>query len=102
MVKVMFSTTRSDGPLYYNCSGHADYKDPVTGNNDICVAISTLNLQLARHMDVEYGISPKKFEDGEVIFDISGSNMWINEVFKSVFNTIKYLSELYPNQIKVY
>lgn len=102
MVKVVCSMTRSDGPLFYNCTGHADYKDPESGNNDLCVAMSTLNLLLVRHMDLEYGITPKKFEDGLVEFNISASNMWINEVFKSVTTTIKYLSDLYPEQIKVY
>ena len=102
MVKVVFSMTRKDGPLYYDCRGHADYKDPETGNNDLCVALSTIHLQLVRYMDVEYGIRPKTFEDGIVTFDLDKSNMLMNEVFTSAMHTIKYLAEQYPGQIKVY
>lgn len=109
MVKVIYSTD-STGKVYYECAGHADYKDPATGNNDICVAVSTINLLLARYLDMEHGIKPVKFEDGNVVFDIGRADTFIerdaiigmNEVFKAAMLEFSWLSEQYPEAIKVY
>ena len=102
MIKVRFDATRVDGPLYFDCDGHADYKNPVTGNNDACVAMSAICTMLALHMDEVYGIEPVICRDGHVRFDIKSSDLKIKEVFEVAMRGIRWVSEAYPGSIKLY
>lgn len=101
MTKIIFSVTREDGVLYFECSGHSQYKNPETDNNDVCVAVSALCHMLVRYI-AEKGYDPKICTDGHVKIEIKQSNMKINEVFRAVMLEFKGLMDCYPDQIKVY
>lgn len=102
MTKILFDATRVDGPLFFDCDGHADYKDPDTDNNDVCVAVSAICTMLVLHMDEVYGIEPVICKDGHVRFDIAVSNLKIKEIFEAAMRGFRWISEHYPSAIKVY
>lgn len=101
MTKVICSMVRCDGPLFFDCKDHSDYKNPDTGNNDVCVATSTLCSMLVRYI-VGRGYTPTICEDGHVRIDISQSCPYINEVFNAVMIEFKALQDEFPEHIKVY
>ncbi len=101
MTKVICSITRCDGPLYFECRDHSEYKNPDTGNNDVCVAVSTLCCMLTRYV-LKQGYEPDLCGDGHVKIDIEKSNIKINEVFKAVMLEFTALSEHFPDHVKVY
>ena len=101
MTKVIFSTTRCDGPLYFECSGHSSYRNPETGNNDVCVAVSTLCSMLVRYI-VRNGYDPQICGDGHVKIEIGSSNIRINEVFEAAMLEFSMLAERFPEHIKIY
>lgn len=102
MIKVLFSKTRIDGPLFFDIEGHADYRNAETGNNDVCVSISAIGTMLVRHMYEEYGIEPTVCVDGHLQFNIKESSIRIGEVFTAVMHGISGISEMYPGNIKLY
>ena len=101
MTKVIFSITREDGDLYFECSGHSAYENPDTGNNDVCVAVSALCHMLVRYV-AEEGYDPKICEDGHVKIEIGHTNMKMNEVFRAAMLEFKGLTVSHPQHIKVY
>ena len=93
--------TRCDGPLYFECKGHSDYMNEKTGNNDACVAVSTLCSMLVRYVLLA-GHKPQVCEDGHVRIVIEASDMRTNEVFKAAMLEFSALAELFPRHVKVY
>lgn len=95
MTRVLVSITREDGPLFFDCMGHAP-------TSDVCVAISTLCSMLVLHAVEELGIDPVIQMDGHVRISIDNSNIRTNEVFRAAERTFKWLEEEHPDDIKVY
>lgn len=101
MTKVIFSVTREDGELYFECTGHSEYESPDTGNNDVCVAVSTVCGLLVRYI-LKRGYEPEICEDGHVKIVIERSSLGMNEVFRAAILEFKGLADSYPQHIKVY
>lgn len=99
MSMVLISMVRDDGPAYFEVRGHADYQNPETGNNDVCVSLSTIVTMFGRWLSAEYGIEPTVCENGHAIFNIPYSNSKINELLKSIRHHIAWLCEQYPEQV---
>ena len=100
MTKVICSITRNDGPLYFECDGHSDYRNN-EGYNDVCAEVSTLCSMLVRYIDSK-GYVPAACEDGHVKINIERSDMFINEVFTAAMLEFSALAERFPEHIKVY
>lgn len=101
MTKVIFSVTREDRDLYFECSGHSSYENHDTGNNDVCVAVSALCHMLVRYI-AEKGYDPKICEDGHVKIEIARTDRKIDEVFRAAMLEFKGLAVSHPQHIKVY
>ena len=101
MTKVICSMAKYNNPLYFECKGHSDYTNEKTGNNDACVAVSTLCSMVVRYTLLA-GHEPQVCEDGHVRIDIEVSDMRTNEVFKAAMLEFSALAELFPGHIKVY
>lgn len=101
MTKIVYSKTRCDGDLYFECKGHSGYKNPDTGNNDVCVMVSALCSMLVRYIDSK-GYEPKICEDGHIKIEIEHSDMYINEVFDAAMLEFASVAEQYPEHLKVY
>lgn len=102
MTKVLVSFTRMDGPVFFDVEGHTGYKNPKTGNNDLCVAVSAICSGLAVHLREEHGLLPDICEDGHIRYSIEASTLRIHEAFKLAENALKWLQSQYPEYIKVY
>ena len=96
MIKIICEITREDGPLYFDCDGHAKY------DSDRCVEVSTICSMLVVYLGEVHGIEAKTVKDGKVTIDIEHSNMRINEVFRAAMLEFSMLAEKHPNDIKVY
>lgn len=101
MTKIICSMTRCDGPLYFECEGHSKYVNERTGNNDVCVAVSTLCSMLVRYALLT-GHRPQVCEDGHVRIDIESSDMRTNEVFKAAMIEFSAIAARFPQHVKVY
>ena len=93
MTEVRLSITREDGPLWFDCRGHA-------GDREVCGMISTLLNFLVIYMQEE-GITPTVYEKGHLQFDVYMSNLHINKVFRRAVKTLGMLELQYPDNIKV-
>ena len=102
MIKVLFNMVRYDAALFFDCDGHSSYKNPDTGNNDLCVATSTLCTMLIKYLGAEFGVAPSVCKDGHVRFDIKEPNRHMLEVFRAVMHEFYWLEEMYPDNLKVY
>lgn len=102
MTTITISYTRMDGPIFFDVEGHTGYQDSITGNNDACVAISTVCAGLVVHLEKEHGLLPDVCSDGHVQFKVEESTLRIRESFKMAENTLKWLESQYPEHIKVY
>lgn len=94
MTEVRMTITREDGPLWFDCRGHA-------GDREVCGMISTVLNFLVIYMS-DQGIVPKIYDKGHLQFEIYASNLHINRVFRAVETTLKQLEIYYPENIKVY
>ena len=102
MTKVIISMTREDGPAYFEVMEHTGYKNEETGNNDLCVAVSTLVGMFGRWMEKKYGIEPVILVDGHARFVIDRSNTRINELLRAIETEIRALAEEFPDNLKIY
>lgn len=93
MTKVQLSITREDGPLWFDCIGHA-------GDREVCGMISTLLNFLVLYMQ-DRGVTPTIYEKGHLQFDMYMSNVHVNRVFRNVKKTMEALELQYPDNIKV-
>ena len=100
MTKVICAVTRSDGPLYFECDGHSDYRNK-KGYNDVCAEVSTLCCMLVRYIDLK-GYVPIICKNGHVKIELEHSDMRINEVFIAAMLEFSALEERFPEHIKVY
>lgn len=91
----------NDGNIYFDCSGHSNYTNKETGNNDVCVAVSTLCSMLVRYMQTQ-GIAPEICEDGHILFKKGSVKKTTREVFEAVMVEMRALAEGYPDYVKVY
>lgn len=94
MTKVICSTTRYDGPVYFECVGHAE-------NKEVCAECSTLCSMLVRYIDKK-GHAPEVCEDGHVKIGLNRSNMELHAVFEAAMLEFSALAERFPDHIKVY
>lgn len=94
MTKVILDIKRDDGPVWFDCQGHA-------GDREVCGMVSTLLNFLVVYME-ERGEEPVIYEKGHLRFDIEYSNMQINRVFQAVIKTLQALQKEYPERLKVY
>jgi uncharacterized protein YsxB (DUF464 family) len=93
MTEVRLEITREDGPLWFDCIGHA-------GDREVCGMISTLLNFLVVYMAGE-GKCPSIYEPGHLQFEEYMSNKRINDVFKAVVTTLSELSVHYPDNLKI-
>lgn len=93
MTKVICSVPEYDGPLYFECAGHA-------GSKAVCAECSALCSMLVRYMD-EKGYAPAVCQDGHVKIEINCSSMEINAVFNAAMLEFKALAERFGECIKV-
>lgn len=91
----------NDGNVYCDISGHSDYKNPDTDNNDVCVAVSTLVCMLVRYMK-SIGIDPDICEDGHVLFNRMSQSKTTRAVFEAALIELEALEQEYPEHIKIY
>ena len=91
----------NDDNIYFDCTGHSDYKNPETENNDVCVAVSTLCCMLIRFAESK-GIHPDICEDGHVLFKRTIKDKSIASVFNAAMLQMRALAHDYPKYIKVY
>lgn len=91
----------NDGNVYFDCTGHTGYQNEETGNNDVCVAISTLCCMLIRYMD-SIGIEPQICKDGHVLFNRANMDKKTITVFKAARMQLEALQEDYPDHVKIY
>lgn len=102
MTRVLFSyPTFGKGPLYFDCDGHSDYVSTM-GWNDCCVAVSTLTVMLINYIEDKYNIEPEICEDGHVRIIIEEPDRLTEEVFKTAEMQFWWLTEQYPEHIKLY
>lgn len=101
MTKIIYSIVRYNGDLYFECYGHSDYKDPKTGDNDVCVMVSALCSMLVRYIDSK-GYVPKICEDGHIKIEVKGSDTHMREVFEAAMLEFSSVAERYPSHMKVY
>lgn len=93
MTEIRLSITREDGPLWFDCRGHA-------GDREVCGMVSTLLNFLVVYMS-ERGYTPSVYEPGHLQFDIYISDMHINRVFRAAVTTLRQLENHYPDNLKV-
>ena len=93
MTKISLSITREDGPLWFDCVGHA-------GNREVCGMISTILNFLVVYM-AERGHAPSVYEPGHLQFDLYMSDLHINRVFRAVVTTLQELENQHPDNIKI-
>lgn len=96
MIKIICDITREDGPLYFDCDGHAEHEP------DRCVEVSTLCSMLVLYLGEMRGIEAKTVRDGKVTISIERSDTRINAVFRAAMLEFSMLAEKHPNDIKVY
>lgn len=99
--RVLFSYPKDNGQLYFDCDGHSDYVSEM-GWNDCCVAVSTLNVMLINYVEEKYHIEPEICEDGHVRIVIEDVDELTKEVFKTAEMQFWWLTQRYPEHIKLY
>ena len=99
MTKIILNL--KDNILYFEAQGHSDYKNDDTGNNDVCVAVSTLCSMLVRFV-AERGKPIEKAEDGHVVINIPRPTVYIETVFDAAMLELMALEKEYPEHIKLY
>ena len=70
--------------------GHSHFVNGDTGNNDLCVAVSTLIIELTVAMDNE-GLTPEDVEDGKFTARIVNPSDKIRHTMASIVDTLKWL-----------
>lgn len=89
----------NDG-IYIEISGHNSYVNKVTGNVDICVAISTLVIMLTLTL-AEEGLEPESVIDGYFRMDVKNPSEKISILAQSVVDTLKFIEEEHEEYIVV-
>lgn len=89
----------NDG-IYIEISGHNSYVNKVTGNVDICVAISTLVIMLTLTL-AEEGLEPESVIDGYFRMDVKNPSKKISILAQSVVDTLKFIEEEHEEYIVV-
>jgi uncharacterized protein YsxB (DUF464 family) len=102
MIKVICTENHTHfDALYFECLDHAEYRNPATGNNDVCVATSALCSMLVRYVTAER-LPVKCCEDGHVQIEIVCPGFRCAEVFRAAMMQFEALAEEFPEHIKIY
>lgn len=100
MTKVIISTSAEMS--FFEVTGHTGYLNPSTGENDVCVAVSTLVGMFGQWLEHQYGILPVHLGEGHARFEIRPSNEKINELLLAIEHELRSIAKEYPCNLKVF
>lgn len=86
--------------IFLEINGHNSYVNMVTGNTDICVAVSTLVIMLTLAL-TEEGLEPESVIDGYFRMDVKNPSEKISILAQSVVDTLKFIEEEHKEYIVV-
>lgn len=102
MTNVKFYHSKSDAPLGFTISGHADYDD--YGSDIVCAAISSASLMAANTVTDIIGIDAYAFADdnGKLVLKVPEEDAnKSKDILLGLELHLKALAEQYPNNVTI-
>lgn len=100
MTEVIISTSAEES--LFEVTGHTGYQNPSTGENDVCVAVSTLVGMFGQWLERQYGIYPVHLGEGHAKFEIRPSNVFVNEILTAIEIELRTIANEHPCNLKVF